>query len=101
MNFSAQKFVVYADQYRRSETEGKGLPVVAFHVDPRIHHDFDELSISSELHKLGWVVPAYSMAASCHKLKLLRVVCRCDFSRSRCDRLIEDMQLVLKALYYV
>lgn len=38
------------------------------------------------------------MAPHSEKLKLLRVVVREDFSRSRCDALIKDVKLVMEVL---
>ncbi|KAJ4373417.1 hypothetical protein N0V83_003712 [Neocucurbitaria cava] len=46
----------------------------------------------------GWVVPAYTMAPHSEKMKMLRVVVREDFTRSRCDALIADFKLALQTL---
>ncbi len=43
-------------------------------------------------------MPAYTMAPHSEKLKLMRVVVREDFSRARCDSLINDIKLSLQTL---
>lgn len=74
-----------------SQTGGNGLPLVAFRLDPSHGHKFDEFAIAHQLRERGWVVPAYTMAPHASKLKMMRVVVREDFSRSRCDALIADL----------
>lgn len=81
-----------------SELNGKGLPLVAFRLDPKSGHKFDEFAIAHQLRERGWVVPAYTMAPHSEKLKMMRVVVREDFSRSRCDALIADIKLALETL---
>jgi glutamate decarboxylase len=82
-----------------SKGGGKGLPLVAFRLNPD-NDDiyYDEFTIAHQLRERGWVVPAYTMAPHSDKLKLMRVVVREDFSRSRCDSLVADIKLALKAL---
>lgn len=46
----------------------------------------------------GWIVPAYTMAPNVEHLKMLRVVVREDFSRSRCEILLKDIIAALHAL---
>ncbi|MCJ1285247.1 hypothetical protein MMC26_004587 [Xylographa opegraphella] len=75
-----------------SEGGGKGLPLVAFRLNPKKKHQFDEFAVAHQLRERGWVVPAYTMAPNAGKLKLLRVVVREDFSRSRCDSLVQGKQ---------
>lgn len=81
-----------------SQGGGKGLPVVAFRLNPDKGKHYDEFIIAHQLRERGWVVPAYTMAPHSEKLKLMRVVVREDFSRNRCDSLISDMRMALKAL---
>ena len=81
-----------------SEGAGKGLPLVAFRLDPKHKHQFDEFAVAHQLRERGWVVPAYTMAPNAQKLKLMRVVVREDFSRSRCDALIVDIKLAVDTL---
>lgn len=81
-----------------SKTKGQGLPLVAFRLDPAQKHHYDEFAVAHNLRERGWVVPAYTMAPHSEKLKLMRVVVREDFSRSRCDALIADIKLALDTL---
>lgn len=81
-----------------SKTRGEGLPLVAFRLDPSHGHKFDEFAIAHQLRERGWVVPAYTMAPDASDLKMMRVVVREDFSRSRCDALICDLKLAMTEL---
>ena len=81
-----------------SKTGGNGLPLVAFRLDPKQGHKFDEFAIAHHLRERGWVVPAYTMAPHANKLKMMRVVVREDFSRSRCDALIADLLMAVSEL---
>ena len=66
-------------------------------VDPQLYC----LLIPSSAHQLrerGWVVPAYTMAPHSEKMKLMRIVVREDFTKSRCDALIADIKLALQTL---
>ena len=81
-----------------SEGGGKGLPLVAFRLDPKHKHQFDEFAVAHQLRERGWVVPAYTMAPNAQKLKLMRVVVREDFSRSRCDALVVDIKQAVDTL---
>ena len=81
-----------------SKGAGAGLPLVAFRLDPTEKHQYDEFAVAHQLRERGWVVPAYTMAPHSEKLKLMRVVVREDFSRSRCDTLIKDIKLAVSTL---
>ncbi|KAL1304275.1 hypothetical protein AAFC00_000685 [Neodothiora populina] len=81
-----------------SQTNGKGLPLVAFRLNPKKNLHFDEFAVAHQLRERGWVVPAYTMAPHSEGLKMMRVVVREDFSRSRCDALIADIKLALDTL---
>ena len=81
-----------------SDGRGRGLPLVAFRIDPRLGVLFDEFALAHQLRERGWVVPAYTMAPHSQQLKLMRVVVREDFSRSRCDSLVNDIRLALQVL---
>lgn len=98
-----------ADELRKlgfiimSEGGGKSLPLVAFRFpgrDEREHEDedFDEFALAHYLRTRGWVVPAYTMAPDTDKMKMMRIVIREDFSRSRCGLLIKDMKLCCRHL---
>ena len=69
-----------------------GIPVVAFQLDPKRNLEYDEFDLSSELEKRGWLVPAYRMADGAQGTKLLRVVCRVDFTEELCTRLVHDVE---------
>ncbi|GAA5838998.1 hypothetical protein JCM11251_007849 [Rhodosporidiobolus azoricus] len=73
-----------------SETSGKGLPLVAWRI--KKEKPYDEFAIAAHLRQRGWIVPAYTMAPHTDKLKLLRVVVREDFTRSRADTFIRDLK---------
>lgn len=81
-----------------SKTHGAGLPLVAFRLNPDAGHRYDEFAIAHQLRQRGWVVPAYTMAPHSETLKLMRVVVREDFTKSRCDALIADLKLALQEL---
>ena len=81
-----------------SEGSGKGLPLVAFRLNPADKHAFDEFAVAHQLRERGWVVPAYTMAPDAGKLKMMRVVVREDFSRSRCDALVMDIKMAVDSL---
>ena len=81
-----------------SEGGGKGLPLVAFRLDPEKDLHFDEFAVAHHLRERGWIVPAYTMAPHSESLKLMRVVVREDFSRARCDALLVDMKQSLQTL---
>lgn len=81
-----------------SKTGGNGLPLVAFRLNPDHGHKFDEFAIAHALRERGWVVPAYTMAPHANTLKMMRVVVREDFSRSRCDALIGDLLMAVREL---
>ena len=76
-----------------SKKSGEGLPLVAFRMAPDKDRTYDEFALAHSLRSRGWVVPAYTMAPHTHNLKMLRVVVREDFSKSRCDSLIVDIRL--------
>jgi glutamate decarboxylase len=81
-----------------SKGGGKGLPLVAFRLNPNNGIHYDEFAIAHQLRERGWVVPAYTMAPHSEQLKLMRVVVREDFSKNRCDSLVADIKLALKTL---
>jgi glutamate decarboxylase len=64
---------------------------------PFANHTNDDDS-AHQLRERGWVIPAYTMAPHSEKMKMLRVVVREDFTKSRCDALIADFKLALQTL---
>ena len=81
-----------------SKGKGQGLPLVAFRLDPKNGHHYDEFAVAHQLRERGWVVPAYTMAPHSEQLKMMRVVVREDFSRARCDTLVKDFKFALETL---
>lgn len=81
-----------------SETGGRGLPVVAFRLDPAKGAKWDEFALAHQLRGRGWIVPAYTMAPNTNSMKMMRVVIREDFSRSRCEQLISDIKMCIGLL---
>ncbi|GAA5931001.1 uncharacterized protein JCM15063_002518 [Sporobolomyces koalae] len=75
----------------------KGLPLVAWRISKE-NVGYDEFAIAGHLRQRGWIVPAYRMAPKVHELKLLRVVVREDFSRSRAQVFIRDLK---EAIHYL
>lgn len=71
-----------------------GVPLVAFTLKDSSKHTVFE--ISENLRRFGWIVPAYTMPADAQHIAVLRVVIREDFSRSLAERLISDINRVLK-----
>ena len=45
-----------------SQGNGKGLPLVAFRLNPKAKKQYDEFAIAHQLRQRSWVVPAYTMA---------------------------------------
>lgn len=84
-----------------SEKSGKGLPLVAFRLPPAKDGEerhYDEFELAHAIRIRGWVVPAYTMAPNTQNLKMMRVVVREDFSRNRCDDLINDIKMTMDLL---
>ncbi|KAF4911831.1 Glutamate decarboxylase 4 [Colletotrichum viniferum] len=81
-----------------SQRSGAGLPLVAFRLPEKEDRNYDEFALAHQLRVRGWVVPAYTMAPKTNDLKMLRVVVREDFSKSRCDMLITDIKLCMGLL---
>ncbi|KAF3780683.1 Glutamate decarboxylase 4 [Nymphaea thermarum] len=73
-----------------------GVPLLAFALKDTSEHDVFE--ISDSLRRFGWIVPAYTMPADAQHIAVLRIVVREDFSRSLAERLVSDLQKVLKEL---
>jgi glutamate decarboxylase len=85
-----------------SERHGEGLPLVAFRFKTSEEgckeRHYDEFSLANQLRSRSWVVPAYTMAPHTKDMKMLRVVVREDFSRPRCDLLLQDIKLAMSHL---
>jgi glutamate decarboxylase len=81
-----------------SKKSGEGLPLVAFRLSAKQDRHYDEFALAHQLRVRGWVVPAYTMAPHTECLKMLRVVVREDFTKSRCDALINDIKMCMCVL---
>lgn len=81
-----------------SQKNGKGLPLVAFRINEKSGKHYDEFAIAHQLRQRSWIVPAYTMAPKTNDLKMLRVVVREDFSKARCDQLLNDIKIVMGVL---
>lgn len=92
MNLSELGFIIM------SKLKGAGLPLVAVRLDPRKGAKYDEFAVAHQLRERGWVVPAYTMAPHSENMKLMRVVVREDFSKSRADALIQDFKFAIDTL---
>nr|AHB63231.1 glutamate decarboxylase 2 [Scutellaria baicalensis] len=73
-----------------------GVPLVAFSL--KDHSQHNEFEISGMLRRFGWIVPAYTMPPDAQHVTVLRVVIREDFSRTLAERLVIDIQTVLREL---
>ena len=81
-----------------SQTGGKGLPLVAFRLDPAKKHAFDEFAIAHALRERGWQVPAYAFPANRTDLDALRIVVRRGFTHDLADLLVADLERQLPRL---
>ncbi|KAK4264094.1 hypothetical protein QN277_029429 [Acacia crassicarpa] len=77
-------------------SKDNGVPVVAFSLKDRSHHD--EFKISAMLRRHGWIVPAYPLPPGADHITVLRVVIRADFSRTLAESLVMDITNVLRQL---
>lgn len=73
-----------------------GVPLVAFSV--KGSETYSVFQISDSLRRFGWVVPAYTMPQDAQHVAVLRVVIREDFSRSLAERLVTNLEKVVKDL---
>lgn len=73
-----------------------GVPLVAFSLKDSSKYDVFE--ISESLRRFGWIVPAYTMPPNAQHIAVLRVVVREDFSRALAERLVSDIEKVLKEM---
>lgn len=73
-----------------------GVPLVAFSLKDSSKHTVFE--ISESLRRFGWIIPAYTMPPDAQHVAVLRVVIREDFSRSLTERLVTDIEKVVKEM---
>ncbi|XP_040997514.1 glutamate decarboxylase-like [Juglans microcarpa x Juglans regia] len=73
-----------------------GVPLVAFSLKDSSKHTV--FQISENLRRFGWIVPAYTMAPDAQHIAVLRVVVREEFSQSLAERLVADLERVVRKL---
>ncbi|XP_027126915.1 glutamate decarboxylase [Coffea arabica] len=73
-----------------------GVPLVAFSLKDSSRYTV--FQVAESLRRFGWIVPAYTMPANAEHIAVLRVVIREDFNFSLAERLVSDIEKVLKEL---
>ncbi|KAK4427003.1 Glutamate decarboxylase [Sesamum alatum] len=73
-----------------------GVPLVAFSL--KDDSKYTVFQISESLRRFGWIVPAYTMPPNAEHVAVLRVVIREDFSHSLAERLVSDIEKVVREL---
>lgn len=71
-----------------------GVPVVAFSL--KNNSSYTVFQISESLRRFGWIVPAYTMPPNAEQVAVLRIVVREDFSHTLAQRLVSDIDKVVK-----
>ncbi|RID68620.1 hypothetical protein BRARA_C00767 [Brassica rapa] len=77
-------------------SKDEGVPLVAFSLKDSSSHT--EFEISDMLRRYGWIVPAYTMTPNAQHITVLLVVIREDFSRTLAERLVIDIEKVMREL---
>lgn len=73
-----------------------GVPLVAFAL--KDSSSCTVFQIAECVRRFGWIIPAYTMPPNAEHIAVLRVVIREDFSHSLAERLVSDIEKVLKEL---
>lgn len=73
-----------------------GVPLVAFSLKDT--SKYSVFGISENMRRFGWIIPAYTMPADAENVAVLRVVVREDFNRSLAERLVSDIERVIKEM---
>ncbi|PIN25514.1 Glutamate decarboxylase/sphingosine phosphate lyase [Handroanthus impetiginosus] len=73
-----------------------GVPLVTFSLKDTTKYTV--FQISDYLRRFGWIVPAYTMPPDAEHIAVLRVVIREDFNHSLAERLVSDIERVIKEL---
>ncbi|KAL3512459.1 hypothetical protein ACH5RR_025176 [Cinchona calisaya] len=73
-----------------------GVPLVAFSL--KDSSGYTVFQVAESLRRFGWIVPAYTMPPNAEHIAVLRVVIREDFSHGLAERLVSDIEKVLKEL---
>ncbi|CAM0904467.1 unnamed protein product [Alopecurus aequalis] len=77
-------------------SKDSGVPLVAFSLKDSSRYTVFE--VVESLRRFGWIVPAYTMPADAEHIAVMRVVIREDFSRSLAERLIADLNKVMREM---
>ncbi|XP_065850310.1 glutamate decarboxylase isoform X2 [Euphorbia lathyris] len=73
-----------------------GVPLVAFSLKDT--SKYSVFAMADNLRRFGWIIPAYTMPADAEHIAVLRVVVREDFSRGLAERLVSNIEQVLKEM---
>ncbi|PIN25512.1 Glutamate decarboxylase/sphingosine phosphate lyase [Handroanthus impetiginosus] len=73
-----------------------GVPLVTFSLKDSTNYTV--FQISDYLRRFGWIVPAYTMPPDAEHIAVLRVVVREDLNHSLVERLVSDIESVIKEL---
>lgn len=82
----------------------KSLPLVTFMLKKGQKNDngsdrsYTEFDIADRLRERGWVVPAYSLAPGAESVRVLRVLCREDFTAQTGTMFVNDLRIALEWL---
>ena len=77
-------------------SKADGVPLVAIRLKDSTN--FSVFDISENLRRFGWIVPAYTMPADAEHVAVLRIVIREDFNRSLAQRLLADINKIVREL---
>ncbi|GFP99066.1 glutamate decarboxylase [Phtheirospermum japonicum] len=73
-----------------------GVPLVAFSL--KDSSKYTVFQIAESLRRFGWIIPAYTMPPDAEHVAVLRVVIREDFSHGLAERLVFDIEKVVREL---
>ncbi|CAF1478307.1 unnamed protein product [Rotaria sp. Silwood1] len=88
-SMSEELFIIY------SQNDKPSVPMVAFSFNPTKNLKFNEIIFVHRLRELGWIVPAYTLAANANDITVCRIVVRETFTRIIASILLEDIRFVL------
>ncbi|WCJ21828.1 glutamate decarboxylase [Euphorbia peplus] len=73
-----------------------GVPLVAFSL--KDSSNYSVFAIAENLRRFGWIIPAYTMPEDAEHIAVLRAVVREDFSRGLGERLVSNIEQVVKEM---
>ncbi|CAK0787685.1 hypothetical protein CVIRNUC_010907 [Coccomyxa viridis] len=75
------------------------LPLATFSLKSEFRlNGYDEFDVADRLRQRGWVVPAYTMAPGAESIRVLRVLCREEFSIAAAKTFVEDVKRAMEWL---